>query len=118
MKLSQLSETLNIQGRLNSRDEPLYDEIVKIRFKLLNLSIHFDRTEAKHQLEQLQKYLEAVPVDEPKIDWETALKRDIIEELKQVSRNLDAKTLFDFTESLNGFLVSITKDARYDSRRI
>ena len=114
MKLAILSETLNIQGRMNSRDEPLYDAINKLRFSLGNLAVRFDPREAERQLIQLRKHLEAVPVDEPKLDWEAALKRDMIDELEQALHNLDAKTLWDFTVSLNKFLASITKDARHD----
>lgn len=114
MKLSALSETLNIQGRLNSRDEPLHSAINRIKFKLTNLSVHFDRAEAEHQLNELRELLKAIPVDEPKVDWESVVKQELIDDVEYVCHNLDAKELHRFVIDFGDRIYSLTKDARSD----
>jgi len=100
MKLAQLNEWIDSDGK----DEKLRDDIVVLIMALLKAT---DVKEIQNLLDHLEQLIKAIPVEEPKSQWQIDAKQDVLNELDAARRNTDRATLFYLTRSVSGILVSL-----------
>lgn len=102
MKLSLLTEWINQDD--GGAGELLRDKIAEIAFAL---TTERDPDKLIILLNRLKPYIETIPTEEPKSEWQIALKSDLLDEIEAACRDPHWEMVLTVAKNTWGVLTSL-----------